>query len=322
MKILFITSGQAGIYKWLETWIQTELKKKHEVKFFDFKDGLSTLKTITQLFKPEVALTLVGNFPTVMVQWLKQQGIRTAVWLTEDPYYMDRTSVLVDHYDHMFTIDTAALEYYQKRGHKKTYHLPLGVNPEVFKPKKVEAKYMSDICLVGFPYPDRVRYVQLFLHNTSYKISVVGNWRRLLRSFRRSPNLLIYEGWAEPKIVADFYNGAKIVLNTHRPFNLNYNQNQLGVAGKSINNRTFDIAACAAFQLIDFKEDLPNHFIEDEEIVSYKKFEELIEKTQYYIQNGEERKIIANKARERVLKEHTLQHRLEKMISLINGSLS
>ena len=85
----------------------------------------------------------------------------------------------------------------------------------------------------------------------------------------------------EPSIVADFYNGANIVLNTHRPFNLKQNQNRLGIEGKTINNRTFDVAACGSFQLIEFKEDLPNHFIEDEEMVSFRSDQELLKKIDY-----------------------------------------
>lgn len=146
---------------------------------------------------------------------------------------------------------------------------------------------------------------------------MVGNWSRYLRSYRKYSNLNIDEGWVEPQIAADYYNGAKIVLNSHRPSNLRQNKNKLGITGKSINNRTFDVAACSAFQLIEFREDLPKHFIENKEIIAFRNMQELIEKVHYYMKADKERDAIANKARSRVLQEHTFQHRIEQMLSLI-----
>jgi spore maturation protein CgeB len=321
LKILLITSSYKGIYDHFEAWIVSELNKNHEVRFFHFKDGLSYLQSLTREFNPEVALTLVGfKLPIQMVHWLKKQQVKTAVWFTEDPYFMDRTQVLSQYFDFVFTIDSAALEYYKNNGHLNAYQLPLATESQVFKPKPVEVKYKSDICLVGFPYPDRIQFIQFLLQNTVYKIKVVGKWSNALFRFRSNPKLMIHEGWVKPSVVANFYNGAKVVLNTHRPFNLKQNQNKLGIIGKSINNRTFDVAACGSFQLIQFKEDLPNHFIEDEEIVSFKNNLELRQKIDYYLKSEEERQWIAENARNRVLKDHTFKQRLEKMLELIKDS--
>ena len=321
MRILFISSGNKGIYEWFESCIKEELSNIHEVEFFLIGKGMIELRSIAEIINPDIVLTLVGfHLPIDVVQWFKNKGIITVVWLTEDPYYIDLTSELVDHYDYVFTIDIAALEFYKNKGHQKSFHLPLATTPYLFKPKQIDDMYQSDICLVGYPYPDRVRYIQLLQHYTPYQIKVVGPWGHLLRKITRSKNVMIYSDWVDPSVVANYYNGAKIVLNTHRPVNQQHNLNSLNVIGKSINNRTFDVAACAAFQLIDFKNDLPFHFIEDEEIVSFKSEEDLLEKTYKFIQGDEARKKIANKGRERVLKEHTFQHRLEKMLSIIYSS--
>jgi spore maturation protein CgeB len=321
MKILFITSGYKGIYNYFETWIINELKTKHNLILFPCQNGPTSFQSLTKSYRPDVAITLVGfKFPIKLVKWLKTQQVKTVVWFTEDPYFMDQTELLLQNYDFVFTIDTAALDYYKNIGHHQVYHLPLGTEPNVFRPKQIEPKYKSDICLVGFPYPDRIHYIQILLQNTSYKISVVGNWKKYLNRFRNHPNLVIHEGWVEPSISANYYNGSNIVFNTHRPFNLKENKNRLGVVGKSINNRTFDAAACGAFQLIEFKEDLPNHFIADEEIISFKNHQELIEKINYYMPIKEERQRIAVNARNRVLKDHTFEKRIDRMLTIIEGS--
>ncbi|PAE26333.1 MULTISPECIES: glycosyltransferase [Bacillaceae] len=316
MRILFISSGYTGIYNFFEEWIMRELKKKNKVKLLDPLTGTRNLITMVNQFKPEIAIALVGfNVPSHLIQWLKTQKIKTAVWLTEDPYYMDKSEVLVPDYDYIFTIDTAAMDFYIQKGHQHTFHLPLGTSTEIFKPVQVEPAYKSDICLLGFPYPERVKLIQVLLQKTPYKIKVIGEWRHTLVRLKNHPRLEVHDSWVKPSIAAKYYNGAKIVLNTHRPYNLTQNKNRIGIKGNSINNRTFDVAACGGFQLIEYKEDLPIHFIEGKEIVSFKTEEELLQKINYYIKHEKQRKEIAKLASKRVLKEHTFEKRLEDMLS-------
>lgn len=323
MKILFISSDYNGIYEHFELWIISELRKHHEVIVYQMKGGLRVLKSLEKSKKPDVAIALLGfKLPITVINWLKTQQIKTAVWFTEDPYYMDQTAELSQIYDFVFTIDSAAQEFYKKNGNKNTYQLPLATEPEVFKPiENIGNQFRSDICIIGFPYPDRIQYIQLLLQNTNYNITVVGKWKKAMSPFHNHPRLFIYDKWVEPSVVANFYNGAQIVLNTHRPFNLKQNKNQLGIKGKTINNRTYDVAACGSFQLIEYKIDLPNHFIENEEIVSFKSEQELLEKVDYYMQCEVERDRIATNARKRVLENHTFKHRLDKMLTIISHTI-
>jgi spore maturation protein CgeB len=302
----------------LEGWILAEISKKEKVKLFNIKSGLKSLKFVCKSFRPHVAIVIAGlNIPKEMLNWLNLQNIKTAAWFTEDPYFMDRTQLKSKQFAYVFTIDTAALEVYQKQGHTHVFHLPLGTNTEVFKPKLADSQFKSDICIVGYPYHERIKYIEFLLQHTNYIIQVVGEWERVLSKFKRHANLKFHNGWAVPKIVTEYYNGAKIVLNTHRPFDLEQNKNMAGIAGKSINNRTFDIAACRAFQLIEDKEDLPLHFNEGEEIVSFNSFEDLLIKTRCYIEDEEDRNRIANNAWKRVLRGDTFEHRVEKMLNII-----
>ncbi len=318
MKILFLTSGYDGVYKHFEAWIVKELQKNHQVSVLQHKTKINTLHTYIHTFQPDIALTLVGFYLSQgLLNALQQNQIKTAIWFTEDPYYMDQTSMLANNFNYIFTIDSAAMEFYKKNDHNNVYHLSLATEPQIFKPKEINDSHKSDICMVGFPYPNRIHLIQYLLQNTNYQIQVVGKWEKALALFQRHPQLKIHEGWVEPSNAADYYNGAKIVLNTHRPFDLKRNQNRFGIVGRNINNRAFDVAACAAFQLIEYKEDLPSHFIENEEIVSFHNDQELTEKLNYYLTHDEERQRIAENARKRVLLEHTFTKRLEKMMNIL-----
>jgi spore maturation protein CgeB len=259
------------------------------------------------------------KMPTTAIEWLKKQGIKLAVWLTEDPYYIDHTLKLIHHYDYVFTIDIAALKVYKETGHQHVYYLPLGTDPEIYYPTNSVKEY--DICLVGYPYPNRVKMIQFLFEKTNFSIQVVGSqWEKKLAKTKRSSKLSIHSRWVPPIDTNNYYNRTCINLNTHRPFNLKQNKNTIGVINESINNRTFDIASCGAFQLIEFKPDLPQHFIDGEDIVSFNSNEELLIKVKYYKTHPYDRQEIAENGKEKARSSHTFEHRMNEMLTIISDS--
>lgn len=78
--------------------------------------------------------------------------------------------------------------------------------------------------------------------------------------------------------------------------------------------RIFDILACGAFVLADDSKELGGFFKKGEEIISYRKISQIPLICEYYLKNEKERKEIAEAGRNRVLKEHTLEHRLSFII--------
>jgi spore maturation protein CgeB len=259
------------------------------------------------------------KMPTTAIEWLKKQGIKLAVWMTEDPYYIDHTLKLIHHYDYVFTIDIAALKVYKETGHQHVYYLPLGTDPEIYYPTNSVKEY--DICLVGYPYPKRVKMIQFLLEKTNFSIQVVGSqWEKKLAKAKRTSKLSIHSRWVPPIDTNNYYNRTCINLNTHRPFNLKQNKNTKGVINESINNRTFDIASCGAFQLIEFKPDLPQHFSVEKEIISFHTNEELLKKVKYYKRDHNARQEIAENAKEKVRSSHTFEHRMNEMLTIISDS--
>jgi spore maturation protein CgeB len=88
---------------------------------------------------------------------------------------------------------------------------------------------------------------------------------------------------------------------------------------EAVNQRVFDVPACGAFLLTDHQGSLDGLFVMDTEVVTYKDKEEIPELVKFYLNNPEKRESIALKARERVLKDHTYKHRLEKVIDIMKG---
>ena len=87
--------------------------------------------------------------------------------------------------------------------------------------------------------------------------------------------------------------------------------------GDFVNTRTFEIAACGAFQLVDYRQALERHFDVDREVVCYRSVEELRALARYYLDKPEQRLKIARSGRDRVMREHTYAHRMRQMCAFI-----
>ena len=83
--------------------------------------------------------------------------------------------------------------------------------------------------------------------------------------------------------------------------------------------RVFDIMSVGGFVLSNWQEEIPELFVEDEEIVTYKTPEELLDKADYYLKHEDRRTRIGINGYQKVKKQHTYEHRLDKMISVIQG---
>ncbi|MBE6185284.1 CgeB family protein [Heyndrickxia ginsengihumi] len=322
MTLLFIRSGYAGIYDYIETSI-LEAFENNAIPFIIHHphEPIENLETILKENKLSFAVTILGDYLSIeKINLLKTYSIKIAVWLTEDPFYIDHTKELIDQYDVVLTIDQAALTFYRATGHQHVYHLPLGTNTNIFKPLAVSADYATDLLLVGAPYPSRVHLILFLLQQSDYQITVIGKgWYNALgKKERRNPQLNCINRWIAPQDVATFYNGAKIILNPHRTGQLKYNKNRLGIINESINNRTFDIGACGKFQLIEEKADLFT-FFEHDEIVSYQDQHDCLLKIKQFIDDQKNREIMSERLRKKVLAQHTFNHRILTISDIIDN---
>ncbi|MFA9556912.1 glycosyltransferase [Evansella sp. AB-rgal1] len=318
MKILYISSGYGQIYQSFDLSITKALKQSgNEVKPISPFETDRIIKIIDS-FQPDVALILIGfKLPIQIVQLLRSKGVILVVWMTEDPYFIDHSLKLIHHYDYVFSIDLAALHVYKEAGHNHAYHLPLGTDTDIFYPTPCIKDFESDLCLVGYPYPNRLRMIKLLLKETDYSIHLVGSqWKKQFFKTQH-PKLSIHPHWITPQNVNFIYNSAKINLNTHRPFNLKQNKNKKGIMPLSINNRTFDIASCRSFQLIECKEDLSQHFNIGKEIICFTSMNDLVDKINYYITHENKREDIAKEGQNKVKSQHTFLHRMNEMIDTI-----
>lgn len=271
--------------------------------------------------RPDLVLFLDGlHVPTDIPDRIRELGIRTAIWFTDDPYYTDLTASIALHYDEVFTLEANCVDFYRASGCPRVWHLPLGFHPGHFRPQNTPADVRCDVAFVGSGYWNRVAFFDRLLpYLEGRNIRIIGYWWERLRDYERFQSRI--EGrWMTPQETAQVYSGAKIVINMHRePDDGTFNSNSLGVGAVSPNPRTFEIAACASLQLTDVRGELAAYFVPGREIETYASPEELAAKIDHYLAHEDERRAIALNGLYRVMRDHSYVRRLEQMLGVLFG---
>ncbi|MFS0840019.1 glycosyltransferase [Paenibacillus sp. 1P03SA] len=275
--------------------------------------------------RPDMMLVLNGLhvFPEdhlAQADGVRQLGIKTAIWFADDPYFMDLTPAIVPHYDYVFTHERNAVAYYRSLGCERVFHLPLAAAGHIYFPQPAEPSYLSDVCFIGNAFPNRIDFIdRLAPVLAGRKVVLIGAlWDRLKHYKQLRAD--IHLGWKPMDEAAKFYNGARIVLNLHRaPLDPVYSKNAIGLPAGSINPRTYEIAACGAFQLTDLRGDLVEFYTPGTEIETFQSPEDCAGKLLYYLQNEDERRKIAVRGMMRTRVSHSFEARLSQLLQIVFG---
>ena len=262
-------------------------------------------------FQPDLILALAqAPLTPQAIERLKVLKVPVAFWFVEDfrtlPYWKE----VAGSYDFFFTIQQGEIfDQLQSQGAKSPYYLPQGCFPDVHRPLELSPDerqtYGADLSFMGAAYYNRKQtFPQLLEHDfkiwgTDWDLqSPVG--QKVQNENRR----------VSSEESVKIYNGAKIHLNLHSS---TYHEG-VNSEGDFVNPRTFEIAACGGFQLVDERSELNDLFRPGEEIITFNSVADLKEKISWYLAHDKERKVIAQKGRERVLAEHTLEVRMTEML--------
>lgn len=330
VRVLFVTSGKGYPYEPLDIAVINSLRPLVRELIIGNSDKDATrighpkanAETLAARYRPDVMIVLEGmNLSLNTVDKVRQMGIRTAIWLTDDPYYTDITAAYATHYDYIFTLEVNCVQFYRDMGGGQVHYLPLAFQPDMYRPKPVPKGIQRDICFIGSAYWNRVGvFNQIAPYLATKNVIISGIWWERLQQYRLLAPQIQLNTWMPPDQTGTFYNGAKIVINMHRAFDDQaYNHNSRRISGASPNPRTFEISGCGAFQLTDIRDDLVNFYTPDYDIVTYGSSEELLHKMNHYLIHEEERKEIAMRGLYRTMRDHTYTNRLITMLSVIFG---
>lgn len=272
--------------------------------------------------KPDLLFIIKGDnfFPATLERIKKGLPCPVVGYAWDEPFYTNnniqddyRKSNLkngIHWYDLFFVFDTFYIDDIKRKGAKKVKYLPLATNPNRYKNISIteqdRSDYGYDVCFVGLPFDNRV---EIFESLRDYNLGVFGDeWTKsfILKGKKTPP---YYKGRASGAVVNKIYLSSKIVLNIHHPHSI-----------EGLNTRTFDIPACGAFEMVDYKKKVEKHFKIDKEIVAFRNINELKNKIDFYLKNDDLRKNIAERGKQRVLSEHTWRHRVNDVITALKES--
>lgn len=318
LHVLYVSSGKGYPYSPIDEAIFATLQGM--VTYVTMADAREDVAGAAAASRPDVMIALDGMFlPPEQVEQIRQMGITTAVWMTDDPYYTDMAPGWVTRYDHVFTLELNCVEHYRNMGCPHVHYLPFAVFPGHYRPIQVPSVFRRDISFIGTAYPKRIEFFHPIMdHLMSYRTFINGNWWENLPGYTKYGEKIELNKWMGPIETAEVYNSAKIVINLHRAYDDHgINQNALRIPAVSPNPRTFEISACGTLQLCDERDDLARFYTPGTEIETYRSAGELLDKIRYYLSNEAARKEIALKAIDRTFREHTYTHRLDTMFSII-----
>jgi spore maturation protein CgeB len=261
-------------------------------------------------FCPDLVLSMAqAPLSRQALKRLRRDRVPTAMWFVEDREVFPYWKAFAPFYDLFAVIQKGDFaDRLTALGQPNSLYLPLAADPGVHRPLELSAverrKYGSEISFVGAGYPNRRL---AFRHLAGYDLRIWGSdWdgeTTLAPYLQRGGERI---GTEE---VVRIFNATTINVNLHS----SVRPGALVGEGDFVNPRTFELAACGAFQLVDRRELLPELFAEGE-LALFSDMEELLQGIEFHRAHPEVRAEVAARARARVLAEHTYVHRMQTLL--------
>jgi hypothetical protein len=210
---------------------------------------------------------------------------------------------------------------------KRYVTMPQAANPQFHCPVPVDPKFAYDIAFVGGKLPHKRWFNENILAplRNRYRVGLFGpGWTlrdNTLRAVSKGARLVNYRALARFCDRSRFsisdedeirlYSSSKISLNFHEREPDNSQPHHI------VNQRTFKIAACGGFQIIDPVVALPQYFSNDEIVIAPFDPADWMAKIEYFLHNEAERKAIQERATARAQSEHMAQHRVDLLERLL-----
>ena len=248
-----------------------------------------------------------------VLEQLRKKKVVTAMWFVENFRHLTYWQQVASGYDFWFVMQQhACIEAISQAGANQVSYLPLAANPEIHKPIKSspeeQQEFGSDVSFLGAGYSNRRQLLQ-GLVNRGWSFKLWGNeWE--------NPGPLgavLQRGGAriDSDTSVKIFNQTKVNVNLHSFTGAGFDP-----VGDSLNPRTFELAACEAFQVVDTRTLLSQHF-DGTMLAILQKPEALVPTVQRYVHDSEERQAMAEASRRHTLAHHTYVHRMETLLRTV-----
>lgn len=294
--------------------LETVRAKKERIDFLEhsFLNVVNeAILAQVERFQPDIVLAMAqAPLNQRALKRLRADGVPTAMWFMEDFRLFTYWRAFAPLYDIFAVIQKGGFfSELSSIGVENMLYLPVAAQPDIHKPLDLtpadKTLYGSALSFMGAGYPNRRN---AFKELIGYDFKIWGTeWDG---DTALAPLVQMQGARISTEDTVKIFNASSINLNLHS----SVKAAEAVSNGEFVNPRTFELAACGAFQLVDTRSCLPDMF-EADELATFSSIQELKEKIDYYLQNPAEREKVAAKSRERVLAEHTYAKRMEKLLS-------
>ena len=311
--------------------LQKKWAAEHKVKFSEGNWKEEILIEQIRQFKPDV-LFLVDQYGDNSLS-AKIKGLVPGIKLILgwDGILWHKPETYVNS-DIILTCVPESYEFYKQKG-KKVYYHKFGFETTILDklkklPKQYDASFVGSLVLLENYHMNRLKLIAGLSRKVDLNIfasSLPDNWSflhryRLMHTIKTGEWNFAFDlqhvGRKNngERFGLDMFNtlyNSKIVFNTH-------GDNSIKTAA---NMRMTEATGVGSLLLTDWKENLKDLFIPDEEVVTYKTVDEAEDKIKMLLKNDELRKKIALKGQQRTLKEYSYKRRMEEFADFLYNYL-
>lgn len=280
-----------------------------------FSDTLGIISLAHVAEDPPDLVLAMSQAPLSMavLEQMRRKKVLTAMWFVENFRHLTYWQQMIEGYDYWFVMQQAAcLDAFKNAGASHVSYLPLAADPTLHQPVALTSEDQlelgADVSFLGAGYRNR-REILPSLLEKEWSFKLWGNeWERagaLVSVLQRNGARI------DTQTSVKIFNSTSLNVNLH-----SYTGSGFDPDGDGVNPRTFELASCGAFQVIDHRSLLPELF--DESMMAVIRTpEELVSTVRKYFHEPELRRVMAEESRKRVVHSHTYSHRMQTLLNTI-----
>ena len=225
--------------------------------------------------------------------------------------------LLGDYYYHVVEQWDERMSWFEQHTWKHYHTIPLCAD-KILLHGSYDSSYDADISFIGTYLQDKRQHISERIRplQSHYNVKLYGkDWTWLDRRFGDIQRIwqyfnIPYLRSIRKAVTAEnhIYGSTKICINIHEEYQKKY--------GWDCNDRTFRTLACGAFQITDDVACIHKYLEDGKEIVIAKDKQDWFEKINYYMHHPQQRAMIAQAGRERVLQDHTYHNRVQQILDI------
>ena len=286
-----------------------------EVVAYDFKArelGIgreamhAELETLARRIEPDLVFFFLfeDELPPAAVRRIGDaSGAPTVNWFADDHWRFDDFSRLyVDALDWVVTTDPDAVPRWRQAGQESVILSQWAVNRYAFR--RVTTALEHAVTFVGMPHGSRPQIIEA-IRAAGHDVECFGRgWpagrigrERMVRVFSSSAINLNLSNSSVPNLSLRARIGALVRGIEHRP------------RPPQIKGRNFEVPGCGGFLLTERVQHLEMYFELEREVATFEGTDELIDRIGHWLGHPEERAAVAEAGYQRVVREHTYDHR-------------